>query len=716
MELTINGHRHHHHHDGDAAVAIDGQSPVPGSDLAAGGELPPQTDGLCEVDLSLRPDGEAPSGDPGDRPIPQGLASEVDVDDAGAVREAALASPPAPNESGEDRGPEDEDRERAVGNGAKVGGGGGGFDVISVIQPHSQLPKPEAPPMSRSPPREVDAAALSGRSQSMPGGLATVDVPAIGKFIRDRSNSFSAAIVKRLSSLKDKERDDDGEGDYFKPDGVTEINLSGLKVVVRLKTEERPEKELRGRISFFSRSNCRDCTAVRCFFRERGLKFVEINVDVYPQREKELIERTGSSQVPQIFFNEKLFGGLVALNSLRNSGGFDQRLKEMLAGKCSGEAPAPPVYGFDDPEEVEEEGRADEAVGIVRVLRQRLPIQDRLMKMKIVKNCFAGAEMVEVLIHQLDCGRKKAVEIGKQLAKKHFFHHVFGGNDFEDGNHFYRFIEHEPFIPRCFNFRGSTNDSEPKRAAEVGLRMTKIMSAILESYASEDRRHLDYGAISKSEEFRRYVNLSQKLHRVDLLELSPDERLAFFLNLHNAMVIHAVIRVGLPEGIMDRRSFDSDFQYVVGGYPFSLSTIRNGILRNNRRPPYSFAKPFSTGDRRLELAVLKVNPLVHFGLCDGTRSSPTVRFFSPQVVESELRSAAREFFHNGGVDVDLDKRTLKLTRIMKWFSADFGQDREIPRWILSYVDATKAGLLTHLLSDGGPIHLAYQNYDWSVNS
>ncbi|XP_030524448.1 uncharacterized protein LOC115736757 [Rhodamnia argentea] len=706
MELTINGHHHHH---GDAA--IDGQSPASDSDLAGGKLPPPQPDGFCEVDLSPRRDEEPPSGNPGDRAILEGLVSEADA----SAREAAPASPPAPDESGERRGAEAEDRERAVGDGAKVGHGGGS-DVISVIQPHSQLPKPEAPPMSGSPPRNDSAARMLSRSQSLTGGLAAVDMPAIGKFIRDRSNSWSSAIAKRLSSLKEIGSDDDGRGDSdFQPDGVTEFNLSGLKVVVRLKTEEQPEKELRGRISFFSRSNCRDCTAVRCFFRERGLKFVEINVDVYPQREKELIERTGSSQVPQIFFNEKLFGGLVALNSLRNSGGFDQRLKEMLRGRCSGEAPAPPVYGFDDPEEEEEE-RADEMVGIVRVVRQRLPIQDRLMKMKIVKNCFAGAEMVEVLIHHLDCGRKKAVEIGRQLAKKHFFHHVFGENDFEDGYHFYRFIEHEPYIPRCFNFRGSTNDSEPKQAAEVGLRMTKIMSAILESYASEDRRHLDYGAISKSEEFRRYVNLSQKLHRVDLLELSPDERLAFFLNLHNAMVIHAVIRVGLPEGILDRRSFDSDFQYVVGGYPFSLSTIRNGILRNNRRPPYSLTKPFGTGDRRLELAVLKVNPLIHFGLCDGTRSSPTVRFFSPQGVESELRCAAREFFQNGGVDVDLDKRTLKLTRIMKWFSADFGQDREIPRWILNYLDATKAGLLTHLLSDGGPIHLAYQNYDWSVNS
>lgn len=568
-----------------------------------------------------------------------------------------------------------------------------------IIPPHSQLPKPEAPPGLLNPPSMEDYYRVE-RSQSL-----TENLPAIGKYIRDRSNSLSAAIVKRISSFKESDES------KSKWNNVTEFNLSGLKVIVKQKDENR-DFALKGRISFFSRSNCRDCTAVRLFFREKGLKFVEINVDVYPSREKELMERTGTSSVPQIFFNEKFFGGLVALNSLRNSGDFDRRLTEMLGRKCPDDAPAPPVYGFDD----YEEDTTDEMIAIVRVLRQRLPIQDRLMKMKIVNNCFAGAEMLEVMIQHFDCGRKKAIEIGKQLARKHFIHHVFREHDFEAGNHFYRFLEHEPFIPRCINFRGSTNDSEPKTAAAVGQRLTKIMSAILESYTSDDRRHVDYMGISNSEEFRRYVNLVQDLHRVDILALSTDEKLAFFLNLYNAMVIHAVIRGGRPNGVIDRRSFFSDFQYLVGGNVYSLNIIKNGILRNNRRSPYSLMKPFSNGDKRLELALPKVNPLIHFGLCNGTRSSPSVRFFSPKGVEAELRCAAREFFQRDGIEVDLDKRTVHLSRTLKWFNADFGQEKEVLKWIMDYLDATKAGLLTHLLSDGGPVNVAYHNYDWSVNS
>ena len=40
----------------------------------------------------------------------------------------------------------------------------------------------------------------------------------------------------------------------------------------------------------------------------------------------------------------------MALNSLRNNGGFDQRVKEMLSTKCPSDdaAPALPVYEFSE--------------------------------------------------------------------------------------------------------------------------------------------------------------------------------------------------------------------------------------------------------------------------------------------------------------------------------------------------------------------------------
>ncbi|XP_010529868.1 PREDICTED: uncharacterized protein LOC104806584 isoform X2 [Tarenaya hassleriana] len=569
-----------------------------------------------------------------------------------------------------------------------------------ILQPHPELPKPEPPRGFGVFPEEfVQLSRSSSENFSFE----------VRNFFRQSGN----AIAKRLLSLQENRRGGGGEADSkaSAESDVTEFKISGLKVFVKLKSED----EINGRITFFSRSNCRDSAAVRSFFRQRGINFVEINIDVFPAREKELIQRTGSSQVPQIFFNDKLFGGLIALNSLRNSGEFDRRMKSMLSEKCSGDFPVPPVYGFDD--EGKEEEAMDEMIGFVRVLRQKLPIKDRLMKMKIVKNCFSGGEVVEILVDHFDCGRKKAVEIGKKLAKRHFIHHVFGGNDFEDGkNHIYRFLEHEPYIPKCYNYRGCTNDSEPKSAATVSNKLYKIMSAILESYASEDHSLVDYVAISRSEEFRRYLNLVQDLQRLNLHELSTNEKLAFFMNLYNAMVIHALIRIGFPEGVIERRSFFSDFQYIVGGNSYSLSNIRNGILRGGRRPSIALISAFTDGNKRHELALPKANPLVHFGLCDGTRSSPTVRFFAPEGIEAELKRAAREFFQNGGIEVDLDKRTVYLSQIMKWYSSDFGQEKEMLKWIIGYIDANKAGLLTHLLGDGGYVNVVHQDFDWSINT
>ncbi|KAJ4885754.1 glutaredoxin-related [Raphanus sativus] len=568
-----------------------------------------------------------------------------------------------------------------------------------TLPPHPYLPKLEPPRGTR---------VSSEESTPQEKKFAVIDMM---KLIRQSGN----AISKRIANLN-QNGDVSRKKGLDKSSDVTEFEISGVKVLVKLKSEEGDE--IRGRITFFSRSNCRDSTAVRSFLRERGFDFSEINIDVYTHREEELIERTGSSQVPQIFFNEKHFGGLTALNSLRNSGEFDRGIKELLAEKCCGDAPSPVMYGFDDEEEGEGVGGVDEMVRFVRVLRQKLPIKDRLMKMKIVKNCFSGAEMVEILIHHLDCGRKQAVEIGKRLAKKHFIHHVFGENEFEDGNHYYRFLEHEPFISNCYNFRGSTNDMEPQDAVIVGQKLFKIMTAIVESYSSDDHSRVDYVRISQSEEFRRYLNLAQDLQRLNLLELSTDEKLAFFLNLYNAMVIHALIRIGRSDGMIARRSFFADFQYVVGGYSYSLNSIRNNILRGAHRQSYPFIKPFMRGSTHHELSHQKLNPLVHFGLCDGTKSNPVVRFFTPQGVEAELKRAAREFFQNGGIKVVLDKRVVHLSRIIKWYKEDFSEGKKLLKWIMSYVDANKAGLLTHLLGEdgGGYVHIVYQDYDWSINS
>lgn len=130
------------------------------------------------------------------------------------------------------------------------------IEVEKVISPNSKLPKPEAP-----------AGIVFSRSQSAPESVAGVNMPAIGKFFREKSSSLSSSITKGLSTLKD-------ESEKFRLSKVTEFKLSGVRVIVKTKDEDNEvEKvEFKGQISFFSRSNCRDCGAVRHFLRERNLR------------------------------------------------------------------------------------------------------------------------------------------------------------------------------------------------------------------------------------------------------------------------------------------------------------------------------------------------------------------------------------------------------------------------------------------------------------
>ncbi|PNX78181.1 hypothetical protein L195_g034157, partial [Trifolium pratense] len=265
------------------------------------------------------------------------------------------------------------------------------------IPHHSLLPVPVPPEIYQT-----------NKNNESPTSLSVAEtMPDFGTFIRQRSNDLSAAIAKRVSSFRQSMEDNLNSNEVEienndRSHEVTEYNLSGLKVFVKVKPEE--ESEMKGRITFFSRSGCRDCTAVRRFFKEKEIKFVEINVDVFREREKELRERTGNVTVPMIFFNEKLIGGLVALNSLRNSGEFERRLTEMVVEKFAGEdTPLPPVCGYD----YVEDDRTDEMVGVVRILREKLLIQDRLRRMKIVKNCFEGNEFVEVVVQHFKCARNE---------------------------------------------------------------------------------------------------------------------------------------------------------------------------------------------------------------------------------------------------------------------------------------------------------------------
>lgn len=565
---------------------------------------------------------------------------------------------------------------------------------------------------------------------------------ALKNFVKDKGVVAVSSVLRRLSGKKDENGQDVFEDENKDVPDSTENSdakevsqktteksvwnpLSYIKISRDADADNKAELReevvgesaqpivMKGRILLYTRLGCPDCKEARLFLYWKRLRYVEINIDIYPSRKIELEKISGSSAVPKVFFNEILIGGLSELKALNESGKLDEKIDFLINEAPSLEAPLPPLSGEDD---LSNSGAIDELALIVRKMKESIVVKDRFYKMRRFTNCFLGSEAVDFLSEDQYLEREEAIEFGRKLASKLFFQHLIEENLFEDGNHLYRFLDDDPIVSsQCHNIPRGIIDVKPKPIIEIASRLRYLSYAILEAYTSEDGKHVDYSSIHGSEEFARYLRIIEELQRVEVQDLPREEKLAFFINLYNMMAIHAILVLGHPAGPLERRKLFGDFKYVVGGSTYSLSAIQNGILRVNQRPPYNLMKPFGAKDKRSKVALPYPEPLIHFALVCGTRSGPALRCYSPGNIDKELMEAARNFLRDGGIVIDLNTKIASTSQILKWFSVDFGKNEvEVLKHSSNYLEPADSEVLLDLLANS-QLKVMYQPYDWGLN-
>ncbi|PKI54892.1 hypothetical protein CRG98_024723 [Punica granatum] len=587
---------------------------------------------------------------------------------------------------------------------------------------------------------------LSDRSLDLdPDGQSNIladKAVALKNFVREKSVGAVSTMLRRLSGKKDDIGDEFADDENSKE--VTDSNREG-ETHVSQKACEKPswnplsyfkfsrdaddlgnkvgQQEvhgditqpipMKGRAILYTRLRCQECKEARLFLYRKRLRYVEINIDVYPSRKLELEKISGSSSVPKVFFNEVLIGGINEMKGLEESGKLKDKLDFLISEAPSPEAPLPPLSGEDD---VSSSGAVDELAAIVRKMKESIIVKDRFYKMRWFTSCFVGSEAVDFISEDQYLERAEAVEFGRKLAGKLFFQHILDENAFEDGNHFYRFLDQDPIVStQCYNIPRGILEVKPKPISEIASRLRFLSHAIFDAYTSEDGRHVDYRSIHGSEEFARYLRTVEELQRVELQDMSREEKLAFFINLYNMMAIHAILVWGHPVGPLERRKLFGDFKYVVAGCTYSLSAIQNGILRGNQRPPYNLMKPFSAKDKRGKVALPYAEPLIHFALVCGTRSGPALRCYSPGNIDKELVDAACDFLRSGGLIFDLNAKVASVSKILKWFSVDFGKNEvEVLKHASNYLESADSEAVLELLSNT-QLKVTYQPYDWGLN-
>ncbi|XP_024980079.1 uncharacterized protein LOC112517018 isoform X1 [Cynara cardunculus var. scolymus] len=151
---------------------------------------------------------------------------------------------------------------------------------------------------------------------------------------------------------------------------------------------------------------------------------------------------------------------------------------------------------------------------------------------------------------------------------------------------------------------------------------------------------------------RIFRSLVSQLEQVDPRNLKPEEKLAFWINVHNALVMHAFLVYGTPHGALKRISLVMKASYNIGGHIISVGDIQRPILGCRLPRPgqwlQSLLFPKQTSkskDALKDYAIDHPQPLLYFALSSGNHSDPMVRIYTPKSVFQELEVAKEEYIH-----------------------------------------------------------------------
>ncbi|XVE53801.1 hypothetical protein DITRI_Ditri03aG0031400 [Diplodiscus trichospermus] len=102
-------------------------------------------------------------------------------------------------------------------------------------------------------------------------------------------------------------------------------------------------------------------------------------------------------------------------------------------------------------------------------------------------------------------------------------------------------------------------------------------TAVEVSWLAAGKKELKYASMA----LKRFRLLVEQLASVDLSQMSYNEKLAFWINLYNALIMHAYLAYGVPRGDVNLFSLMQKAAYTVGGLAVSAAEIECTVLKMN---------------------------------------------------------------------------------------------------------------------------------------
>ncbi|KAJ4719892.1 Protein of unknown function, DUF547 [Melia azedarach] len=189
--------------------------------------------------------------------------------------------------------------------------------------------------------------------------------------------------------------------------------------------------------------------------------------------------------------------------------------------------------------------------------------------------------------------------------------------------------------------------------------------------------------------------LMDKLSNVDLTFLTYKQKLAFWINIYNACIMHAFLEHGLPSTQEKLLALMNKAALNVGGIVLNALAIEHFILRH---PTDSTSGPTYQKEMLLRHAygLGYPEPNVTFALCRGSWSSPALRVYTSHDVVNELERAKVEYLE-ASVGVT-SKRKILVPKLLQWHMKDFADDMgSLLEWI--YSQLPRSGSLKRLIME-----------------
>lgn len=258
----------------------------------------------------------------------------------------------------------------------------------------------------------------------------------------------------------------------------------------------------------------------------------------------------------------------------------------------------------------------------------------------------------------------------------------------------------------------SVNETPP---AEIAAELRTIVDQLKMEASDMGNGQVNYRVLKDSQTYRNYKKVAEGLRHFDLAALQTrEERLAFWINLYNSLIIDAVISFGIEKTIWEAgRGFFRKAAYDIGSVRYSADDIEHGILRGNCPHPVLRLRQFTRGDPRIRHAVVPMDPRIHSALVCASRSCPLITVYHASEIEEELETAANTFINGGGVIVEPKLNRVSLSRIFSWYQKDFGDRTGTLEFSVAHL--REGPEKDYLRENIGKVRLSYQKYDWSLN-